>query len=63
MADEHQYCTLYVDGHYFGLDVKCDRLLSPHGVKRTRSRGEDFRGGRSHTPKHATRGKRNPLVP
>ena len=21
MADEHQYCTFYVDGHYFGLDV------------------------------------------
>jgi purine-binding chemotaxis protein CheW len=21
VADEHQYCTFYVDGHYFGLDV------------------------------------------
>src|SRR5271166_5559618 len=21
MADGHQYCTFYVDGHYFGLDV------------------------------------------
>lgn len=21
MVDEHQYCTFYVDGHYFGLDV------------------------------------------
>lgn len=21
MADEHQYCTFYVAGHYFGLDV------------------------------------------
>src|SRR6266404_3904656 len=21
MADEHQYCTFYLDGHYFGLDV------------------------------------------
>ena len=21
MADQHQYCTFYVDGHYFGLDV------------------------------------------
>src|SRR5271167_2983426 len=21
MADSHQYCTFYVDGHYFGLDV------------------------------------------
>ena len=21
MTDEHQYCTFYVDGHYFGLDV------------------------------------------
>jgi purine-binding chemotaxis protein CheW len=21
MADERQYCTFYVDGHYFGLDV------------------------------------------
>jgi purine-binding chemotaxis protein CheW len=21
MADAHQYCTFYVDGHYFGLDV------------------------------------------
>lgn len=21
MADTHQYCTFYVDGHYFGLDV------------------------------------------
>ncbi|MCI0459904.1 MAG: chemotaxis protein CheW [Gemmataceae bacterium] len=21
MADEHQYCTFYVEGHYFGLDV------------------------------------------
>src|ERR1700760_168969 len=21
MADEHQFCTFYVDGHYFGLDV------------------------------------------
>lgn len=21
MADEHQYCTFFVDGHYFGLDV------------------------------------------
>jgi purine-binding chemotaxis protein CheW len=21
MADVHQYCTFYVDGHYFGLDV------------------------------------------
>jgi purine-binding chemotaxis protein CheW len=21
MADEHQVCTFYVDGHYFGLDV------------------------------------------
>jgi len=21
MADEHQYCTFYVDGYYFGLDV------------------------------------------
>jgi purine-binding chemotaxis protein CheW len=21
MADEHQYCTFYVDGHYFGVDV------------------------------------------
>jgi purine-binding chemotaxis protein CheW len=20
-VDEHQYCTFYVDGHYFGLDV------------------------------------------
>src|SRR5277367_804512 len=22
MADEHQYCTFYVDGQYFGLDVR-----------------------------------------
>jgi purine-binding chemotaxis protein CheW len=22
MADEHQYCTFYVAGHYFGLDVR-----------------------------------------
>jgi purine-binding chemotaxis protein CheW len=21
MADSHQYCTFYLDGHYFGLDV------------------------------------------
>src|SRR5438874_826198 len=21
MADERQYCTFYVDGHYFGLEV------------------------------------------
>jgi purine-binding chemotaxis protein CheW len=21
MADERQYCTFYIDGHYFGLDV------------------------------------------
>src|SRR5580692_5105158 len=21
MADEHQYCTFYLEGHYFGLDV------------------------------------------
>jgi purine-binding chemotaxis protein CheW len=21
MADAHQYCTFYLDGHYFGLDV------------------------------------------
>jgi purine-binding chemotaxis protein CheW len=21
LADAHQYCTFYVDGHYFGLDV------------------------------------------
>jgi purine-binding chemotaxis protein CheW len=21
MADEHQFCTFYLDGHYFGLDV------------------------------------------
>src|SRR5437763_12064201 len=21
MADEHQYCTFYLDGHYFGVDV------------------------------------------
>ncbi len=21
MADEHQYCTFFLDGHYFGLDV------------------------------------------
>ncbi len=21
VADSHQYCTFYVDGHYFGLDV------------------------------------------
>jgi purine-binding chemotaxis protein CheW len=21
MAQEHQYCTFYLDGHYFGLDV------------------------------------------
>ena len=21
MADTHQYCTFYLDGHYFGLDV------------------------------------------
>ena len=21
MADEHQYCTFYVDGQFFGLDV------------------------------------------
>jgi purine-binding chemotaxis protein CheW len=21
VPDEHQYCTFYVDGHYFGLDV------------------------------------------
>ena len=21
MAEEHQYCTFYVDGHYFGLEV------------------------------------------
>ena len=21
MADNRQYCTLFVDGHYFGLDV------------------------------------------
>src|SRR5713101_5028768 len=21
MADENQYCTFYLDGHYFGLDV------------------------------------------
>jgi purine-binding chemotaxis protein CheW len=21
MAESHQYCTFYVDGHYFGLDV------------------------------------------
>jgi purine-binding chemotaxis protein CheW len=21
VADEHQYCTFYLDGHYFGLDV------------------------------------------
>src|SRR5437868_11453098 len=21
MAEVHQYCTFYVDGHYFGLDV------------------------------------------
>src|SRR5215475_11272759 len=21
MVDAHQYCTFYVDGHYFGLDV------------------------------------------
>jgi purine-binding chemotaxis protein CheW len=21
MADEHQYCTFYLDGYYFGLDV------------------------------------------
>src|SRR5271166_2165306 len=21
MADGHQYCTFYVDGHYFGIDV------------------------------------------
>lgn len=21
MADEHQYCTFYLDGHYFGIDV------------------------------------------
>ena len=21
MADEHQYCTFYLAGHYFGLDV------------------------------------------
>jgi purine-binding chemotaxis protein CheW len=21
VSDEHQYCTFYVDGHYFGLDV------------------------------------------
>ena len=21
MADSHQYCTFYVEGHYFGLDV------------------------------------------
>src|SRR5215831_10117970 len=21
MTEEHQYCTFYVDGHYFGLDV------------------------------------------
>jgi purine-binding chemotaxis protein CheW len=21
MADQHQYCTFYVDGHFFGIDV------------------------------------------
>ena len=21
MADEHQYCTFFLDGHYFGIDV------------------------------------------
>src|ERR1700730_3115405 len=21
MAEEHQYCTFFVDGHYFGVDV------------------------------------------
>jgi purine-binding chemotaxis protein CheW len=21
MADEHQFCTFYLDGHYFGIDV------------------------------------------
>src|SRR5262249_50700755 len=22
MPDDHQYCTFFVDGHYFGLDVR-----------------------------------------
>ncbi len=22
MADEHQFCTFYVDGHYFGIEVR-----------------------------------------
>lgn len=45
MADEHQYCTFYLDGHYFGLDVlKVQEIIRYQEMTRVPLAPPDVRG-------------------